>query len=263
MSIASCLKAGVSSLRLSDVPSSAGRQVETERLHRAVGQTVDGGNSGGMSGRQPVVELSIRLHQDALRRVHEAGPHPECRCEQVRFVAAVLGNRAANDRERAIDAALDDRTFVVRVPHGVALAVDQHRHLLERLLQAAEEGERTGCTIEILVLQLLAHQMRRDITAALVPLERALTLAEPESDVRIFADEGPRMAALLEAAAKRRTATGYARRLLRASGMAEIRTPLKQDLIEPLSERELDHRCMYMIRRRHLRLHGGRQSAAG
>ena len=69
--------------------------------------------------------------------------------------------------------------------------------LLERLLQAAEEGERTGSVIEILVLQALANQIQGDIPAALVPLERALTLAEPEGYVRIFVDEGPPMAVLL------------------------------------------------------------------
>ncbi len=74
--------------------------------------------------------------------------------------------------------------------------------LLERLLQAAEEGERTGSVIEILVLQALAHQVQGDIPAALVPLQRALTLAEPEGYVRMFVDEGPPMAVLLEEAAK-------------------------------------------------------------
>ena len=69
--------------------------------------------------------------------------------------------------------------------------------LLERLLQAAEEGERTGSVIEILALQALANQIQGDIPAALVPLERALTLAEPEGYVRIFVDEGPPMAVLL------------------------------------------------------------------
>ena len=34
------------------------------------------------------------------------------------------------------------------------------------------------------------HQMRGDVPAALVPLGRALTLAEPEGYVRIFVDEG-------------------------------------------------------------------------
>ena len=48
-----------------------------------------------------------------------------------------------------------------------------------------KQGERTGSVIEILVLQALAHQMHGDIPAALVPLERALTLAEPEGYVRI------------------------------------------------------------------------------
>src|SRR5207248_1236901 len=55
--------------------------------------------------------------------------------------------------------------------------------LLERLLDAAEHGGRTGSAIEILVLQALARRRLGDIPAALVPLERALTLAEPEGYV--------------------------------------------------------------------------------
>ena len=70
--------------------------------------------------------------------------------------------------------------------------------LLERLLQAAEEGSRMGSVIEILVLQALAFQAQGSITHALVPLERALTLAEPEGFVRIFVDEGKSMAELLK-----------------------------------------------------------------
>ena len=69
--------------------------------------------------------------------------------------------------------------------------------LLDRLLQAAEEGRRMGSVIEILVLQALAHQAQGNIKSALASLERALTLAEPEGYVRIFVDEGKPMAELL------------------------------------------------------------------
>jgi LuxR family maltose regulon positive regulatory protein len=90
------------------------------------------------------------------------------------------------------------------------------------------------------VLQALAHQLRGDVAAGLMPLERALTLAEPEGYVRIFVDEGPPMAALLQAAAKQGIARNYIRQLVAAFGPADDRTPSKQTLIEPLSERELD-----------------------
>src|SRR4029078_7434661 len=92
--------------------------------------------------------------------------------------------------------------------------------LLTRLLQAADEGRRTGSFIEILVLQALAHQTQGDISAALMPLERALKLAEPEGYVRIFVDEGPPIAVLLEEAATRGIAPGYVGQLLKASGRA-------------------------------------------
>jgi LuxR family maltose regulon positive regulatory protein len=67
-----------------------------------------------------------------------------------------------------------------------------------------------------------------------------LTLAEPEGYVRMFVDEGPPMAHLLEAAAKHGIAPDYVRQLLSALGKPEDRTPVKQALIEPLSERELE-----------------------
>jgi LuxR family maltose regulon positive regulatory protein len=112
--------------------------------------------------------------------------------------------------------------------------------LLERLLLAAEEGGRTGHVIEILALQALARQARGDIPAALACLQRALTLAEPEGYVRVFADEGTAMTVLLRAAAKQGTTRNYARRLLAAKSGTGQNKPVTQGLIDPLSERELD-----------------------
>ncbi len=75
--------------------------------------------------------------------------------------------------------------------------------LLERLLQAAEDGARTGSVIEILVLQALGSpRAGRRRAPPSCRLERALALAEPEGYVRIFVDEGAPMTALLEATAE-------------------------------------------------------------
>jgi LuxR family maltose regulon positive regulatory protein len=111
---------------------------------------------------------------------------------------------------------------------------------LGRLLCAAQAAARTGSVIEILALQALADHMTGDIPAALTSLQRALALAEPEGYVRIFADEGPPMAALLRAAAKHRMNPGYVPRLLLATERTEHNTPDGQGLIARLSERELD-----------------------
>ena len=119
-------------------------------------------------------------------------------------------------------------------------AIQEATQLLDRLLRAAGEGQRTGNVIEILVLQALAHQAEGDPPAALASLQRAVTLAQPEGYVRIFADEGPPMAPLLRAVAKQGTAPGYVRRLLAAVSRTEDSTPASQELIEPLSARELD-----------------------
>jgi LuxR family maltose regulon positive regulatory protein len=96
------------------------------------------------------------------------------------------------------------------------------------------------------VLQALTHHARGDTSAARVPLERALTLAEPEGYVRVFVGEGAPMAALLRAVAKQRVSWNYVRQLLDACGhtgtVASVRpaTRRTQGLVDPLSERELD-----------------------
>jgi LuxR family maltose regulon positive regulatory protein len=144
---------------------------------------------------------------------------------------------------------------------GAGHTIPQAIHLLARLLAAAEAGERTGRVIEILILQALAYHMQGDIPAALVPLERALTLAEHEGYVRLFVEEGPPMAHLLQEALARGMLPGYVEKLLaaflepdketRRQGDKEIDRasvspisrspglPDSQSLVEPLSQREL------------------------
>jgi len=120
--------------------------------------------------------------------------------------------------------------------HTIGEAAD----LTERLLGAAEDGGRHGSAIEILVVQALARHARGDVAGAMASLDRAVALAEPEGYVRVFIDEGPRMAALLKLAARQPNAPGYVRRLLAAAVTPERAATVAQPLIEPLSERELE-----------------------
>jgi LuxR family maltose regulon positive regulatory protein len=126
-------------------------------------------------------------------------------------------------------------------------SIHDARGLLGRLLQAAEEGRRMGSVIEISVLLALAHSAQVDIPLALASLERALTLAEPEGYVRIFVDEGEAMRLLIEKQSHNRNhpLSGYAGKLLAAftQPVAAPKSAIiqrKSDLIEPLSERELE-----------------------
>ena len=112
--------------------------------------------------------------------------------------------------------------------------------LLARLLAAAEEHERGGSVVEALVLQALAHRAHGDATAALGALHRAVTLARPEGYVRLFADEGPPMAALLKALPRQSDTAGHVRRLLASATRTAHRPAAPAALVEPLSDRELD-----------------------
>ncbi|MBA2288887.1 MAG: helix-turn-helix transcriptional regulator, partial [Chloroflexia bacterium] len=154
----------------------------------------------------------------------------------------------------------DDISYLREFEHLtlVRILVARYRHeredrfvhdasgLLERLLDAAEEGERTGSIIEILVLLALAREAQGDISHAIQPLERALALAEPEGYVRLFVDEGLPMKTLLSEASAQGILPYYTSRLLAAFDVdGRIRQepsclPAVQSLADPLSQRELE-----------------------
>jgi len=119
--------------------------------------------------------------------------------------------------------------------------------LLARLLQAAEAQKRRGSALDILLVQALAHEAQGNRPQALAALERALALAEPEGYVRIFVDEGEAMRLLIEKQLRNRDypLSDYVDKLL-AAFTQPVATPKsaiihqKSDMIEPLSERELE-----------------------
>jgi LuxR family transcriptional regulator, maltose regulon positive regulatory protein len=140
------------------------------------------------------------------------------------------------------------RVLVARSDPGRAL------RLLERLDALAESQDRTESLVEIRALRSLATHAAGDHRGALTALAEALALARPERYIRVFADEGPPMAALLQslirarqphgAAAASRAAREHLNRVVRA-----FRPPMEgpkraasaaTGLIEPLTRRELE-----------------------
>jgi LuxR family maltose regulon positive regulatory protein len=120
--------------------------------------------------------------------------------------------------------------------------------LLQRLLATAVSQGRTGSVIEIQALRALALAARGDHAGALGALAEAVTLACPQGYIRVFADEGAPMRALLtrlSAAQKDQRAlardidTSYLARLLRSSGQAGAAAAALRGMTEPLTDREL------------------------
>ena len=135
------------------------------------------------------------------------------------------------------------RLLLVQDRPGQALA------LLDRLHAAAVAQDRTGSLIEIGALRALALAASGEQTAADTVLAEALLLACPQGYVRVFADEGPPMAALLGRLIAAHRAgwaaadvpLGYLARLQRAFSPGRPGPdPVPAGLVDPLTSRELE-----------------------
>lgn len=112
------------------------------------------------------------------------------------------------------------------------------------LQEQAEKRRSVRRLIELLALKSLALHQKGDIDQALLMLEQALSMAEPEGYLRTFVDEGQPMAKLLYRAAERGIYPEYSGRLLAALYEDQSHPPAERQpsepLVEPLSERELE-----------------------
>jgi LuxR family maltose regulon positive regulatory protein len=127
------------------------------------------------------------------------------------------------------------RLLMAQGEYTDSLALSKH------LLQKAETSRRMGRVIEVLVLQALIFQGRKETEQALAVLKRALSLARPERYTRTFTDEGEPIARLLHLARSRQIETEYVTDLLsvieKATGTTQAPAQL---LIEPLTTREIE-----------------------
>jgi len=133
------------------------------------------------------------------------------------------------------------RVLLAQHDSGPALA------LLRRLLDAAVGQERTASIIEIQALRALALAAHGDHAAALGALTEAVTLARRPGYVRVFADEGAPMHALLSAVPPDGMDPGYLDTLRHACGQAAVAPQRRRaaavpapGLAEPLTDRELE-----------------------
>jgi LuxR family maltose regulon positive regulatory protein len=112
--------------------------------------------------------------------------------------------------------------------------------ILSTLLETVESADRTGCVLEIYILQAIAYHLQNNVQA-IATLKKAIVLAEPEMYCRLFIDAGPVMADLLNQSAPADIAPNYIHKLLAAfpSQTTSINDTELQ-LIDPLSDRELE-----------------------
>jgi ATP/maltotriose-dependent transcriptional regulator MalT len=237
-------------------------------------------------GRQVVESFLLALALDALAWIHQAMGNAEATVEamdeaygmlpgtaiarhiypgegwRARLLLALgrVGEAARWTEERGLtaDDAISyqrerDYTVLARVLLAGHEPVEALR-LLERLDALAAAQGRTESLIETRALRSLATQAAGDNQGALTALAEALSLAQPEGYVRVFADEGPPMAALLRslirtrqrgrAAAVSPAGRDHVNRVVAAfrppAGRSATPAAGVSGLVEPLTRRELE-----------------------
>ncbi len=114
---------------------------------------------------------------------------------------------------------------------GIALAI--------RILSLAESGKRNNTVLQVLTLGARLYAAAGDGKTSLAWLERAIKMAEPESYIRLFIDEGAPFAALLHLLPNSTSAQKILA-LFPASTQENKASPQDGRLVEALTARELE-----------------------
>jgi LuxR family maltose regulon positive regulatory protein len=156
------------------------------------------GDPGG--AREAIAEAERVAPSPTLANLFNPVPAQRARLLLAQGDTAAAARWAAEGGLRADDEPMYQTEREHLVLARVLLAQDQPGKalaMLDRLHAAAAAQDRAGSLIEIGALRALALAASADADRAVNALAEALTLACPQGYVRVFADEGPPMAALL------------------------------------------------------------------
>ena len=186
-------------------------------------------------------------------------PIPAQRARLLLAQGAPLGG-IAGDLDAVVDWAAqrglsaDDKPSYLREQEHLVLArlllaqrqPDRALALLDRMHALAAAQQRTGSVIGTLALRALAIGASGNRSGALAALGEALTLASSRGYVRVFADEGPEMAALLAETRAEGVPATYLARVRRACGVSGNgaadggQRAARPGLVDPLTAREIE-----------------------
>lgn len=120
--------------------------------------------------------------------------------------------------------------------------IGEIKEFLETLLLSAKEGGRVSSIIEILVLKAITSKNNGEFPEAILSLDNALGIAEPQNQIKIFLDDRDQLAEILLECSRVGENRKFAKKILGEiiDGTERSIDAVLQNLIEPLSDRELE-----------------------
>jgi LuxR family transcriptional regulator, maltose regulon positive regulatory protein len=191
------------------------------------------------------IERAVAIANGATLRNHTRF----ARAHQARFWVATGNLALARLWAESAELGPDDPSDYFRYDEIITLALvhiaeqrfDIAHDLLDALATSARANGRNGNLVEIYMLLAMTYRGEGNHAEALEVIDRALTIGNQGGYIRIFVDKGEAIAPLLRHSSTRGANRDYVQRLLTAiDGSAASISQVSIDMIEPLSEREIE-----------------------
>jgi len=136
------------------------------------------------------------------------------------------------------------RLLVARVLQMEHEPIQKVEYLLSKLRQLGEDSGAVVYIIQVLILQALVADKKRDLATALRNLREALTLAEPGGYIRVFIEDAETISKLLQQVSKDGISTAYIEKIATALNFLPPTKPKPQRSsthpADLLTDRELE-----------------------
>jgi LuxR family maltose regulon positive regulatory protein len=190
------------------------------------------------------LQAAFQAAQRANQKAQDFSPFTQARCAScLAQIALAKGDlEEANRWVEQMPANGDAHSFYMflnLIKPRLLLAQGKREAAAAELQACYEKASQEGWGYAVIAVRVLQCLAAESVESAYEFLLDALTLAQPEGFIRIFADKGEALIPWLQEVALRGEMVEYVGDILAAMGET-ARTSLTSELVEPLSEREIE-----------------------
>ncbi len=196
----------------------------------------------GVGERRGLRRVVLSLAAEECSQLARTGHYEEARLLATRFGFSELPAESTGlelIQDKAVRGAA--RYLIQESPLRVIEALD-------RSIESSERRDFAHRSVELLLIRALAHKHNADEGSALTDLQRALSIGAPKSYLRVFLDEGPELASLIDRLNPERLRGSQTAPLLRRLRSSQPRTGRQPPDATPVGRESLTRREVSILK---------------